>query len=77
MYYTLTNAFHGTEVRLRVHPDNSGIAELTPAQVRRARATLCGIRGCTCGDVCGARPQQCDEIDRDRIAIYIPEEEWV
>jgi len=48
---TLSNDFHMTTVTLRIGPDK----RLTPGQVRRARMTLCGIDGCTCGGDCGER----------------------
>lgn len=58
---TLTNDFHHTSVRLVVDVDNCGHELLSPSQVKRARRTLCGVAGCTCGDVAGCRPQQIEE----------------
>ncbi len=51
---TLTNDFHNTSVVLR--PD--GEERLTVGQVQRARRTLCGIAGCTCGGSLGVRGYQ-------------------
>lgn len=48
---TLTNDFHGTSVNLR--PDGAG--QLSVSQVARARRTLCGVKGCTCGGDLGER----------------------
>ncbi len=43
----LHNTIHNTKVRIRAHLGQT----LTPAQVRRIRRELCGVRGCTCGVV--------------------------
>lgn len=51
---TIRNDFHGTEVRLRA--DIGGT--LTTAQVRRAKARLCGIENCTCSGDAGERGEQ-------------------
>jgi len=67
---TLRNEFHGSEVTLRV---NSMPCELSASQVRRARNTLCGISGCTCGGPLGERGPQdvrVDYIDQDTIGLW-------
>jgi hypothetical protein len=43
MNIRLQNDFHGTTVLVRVHD-----RRLTANQVRRIRARLCGVSGCTC-----------------------------
>lgn len=48
---TLRNNFHNASARVRV-------GELSEATVRRVRKTLCGIKGCTCGDGLGMRGPQ-------------------
>ena len=62
MKTTLTNTFHGTEVTL-VDRHATGVMTLTNAQIRRARQTLCGIAGCTCGGSLGERGPQSVDID--------------
>lgn len=58
---TLRNDFHNTSVTLRM---KSGYP--TASQVKRAWNTLCGIKGCTCGDVMGMRgPQDVKIIGQD------------
>ena len=59
---TLTNDFHGTEVRVRA-------GSLSVGSVRRARNTLCGLADCTCAQTAlGTRgPQRTP--DGRRIAI--------
>ena len=53
---TLTNDFHGTEVRVRVP---AATWELTARQIARVRRALCGIPGCTCNhDNAGCRIKQ-------------------
>ena len=51
---TLRNSYHCTAVQVRVQIGD----ELTPSQVQRARQTLCGIHGCTCGGPAGERGPQ-------------------
>lgn len=51
MSTTLRNDFHGTEVTLRAEPGQV----LSLGQAARARRTLCGIAGCTCGNDLGMR----------------------
>ncbi len=63
MKITLTNDFHGTHVRLDVpalsHIHNEiEVQRITPHQRARARRTLCGIDGCTCGGAFGQRGRQ-------------------
>lgn len=55
----IRNNFHNSEVTLRA----SAGQELTLAQVLRARRTLCGIEGCTCGGTLGERGPQEVEVD--------------
>jgi len=66
---TVTNDFHGTKVFLRADVGD----ELSPSQIRRSRAALCGISGCTCGGPIGERgPQQgffVEQIDHGRVKI--------
>jgi len=61
---TLTNTFHQTEAQTRLTEDElDRIANTHPmnwtakerATVARLRKKLCGVTGCTCGDVFGAR----------------------
>ena len=47
----LINNFHNTHVSVR--PSAAGI--LSKRQAFRAWKVLCGIRGCTCGDILGTR----------------------
>ena len=48
--FTLANDFHNSSVRVRV-ADQSGIGyALSPSQVRRVRARLCGRTDCRCGE---------------------------
>ena len=51
---TLTNDFHGTEISLK----RSTRHRLSAGQVKKARAALCGIEGCTCGGNAGERGPQ-------------------
>lgn len=51
---TLRNDFHNTEARIRVKSlDYGPDGEITARQLRRAKAKLCGVRGCTCGGIRG------------------------
>lgn len=57
----LTNDFHNTSVTLHL----KGSAEdmrcgmyLSDHQIKRARKTLCGVKGCTCGGKVGERGKQ-------------------
>ena len=43
------NDFHNTTCTLRAKPDGTCLL-LSPSQVRRCRAVLCGSPDCTCGD---------------------------
>ena len=54
MKITLRNNFHNTTVNVQIDTDGY----LTTRQVKRARATLCGIKECTCGDELGQRGPQ-------------------
>lgn len=56
---TITNDFHNSSVTLRV---NLG-QWLSKSQIQRARNTLCGISGCTCGGNLSERGRQAVEID--------------
>lgn len=51
MNIILRNSFHGTTVSLRAEYGQ----ELSHSQIRRARNTLCGVNGCTCGGNLGER----------------------
>lgn len=53
--YTFTNDFHHTTARVRLNPDVAFGLTLSPHQVRRLRAKLCGNKGCTCGGGLGQR----------------------
>lgn len=52
---TLRNDFHNTEVNTRIRD-----TRLTRRQLDRIRRSLCGIKGCTCGDSLGSRGPQDD-----------------
>lgn len=66
---TLTNSFHGTKIEVRKSENDLakieeqyatgriGSAEKKAADrfIRKCRKTLCGIEGCTCGDLFGRR----------------------
>ena len=54
---TLRNDFHNTSVTLKM---KSGFPSIY--QIERSQKTLCGIAGCTCGDVIGMRGKQDVEI---------------
>lgn len=56
MKYTLYNDFHGTEAT--VITDDGYLSQ---RQIKRIWGKLCGINGCTCGDVAGCRPQQVEQ----------------
>lgn len=53
MKITLSNDFHNTEVTLMMKSIFP-----TRHQVKRAKAALCGISGCTCSGVLGNRGEQ-------------------
>ena len=50
----LINSFHGSETYVKTDI----LGRLSHNQIKRAWRELCGIRGCTCGDVAGCRPLQ-------------------
>lgn len=61
---TLKNTFHNTEVKTKLTPEK--IAEIKSTHpnhwssaekqaVKRIWTKLCGINGCTCGDIFGVR----------------------
>ena len=55
----LTNDFHNTEVSLMARrTPRPELYEITAAQVEKARQTLCGIDGCSCGGFAGERGAQ-------------------
>lgn len=54
---TLTNDFHNSEVTLQLRS-----AFPSTSQVRRSWRVLCGIKGCTCGDIMGMRGPQTVKI---------------
>lgn len=56
---TLTNDFHNTEVTLNLRDGKN----LSPGQVKKARNTLCGIKGCTCSGAVGTRGWDNPEIE--------------
>ena len=62
---TIRNSFHCTAVILKANIGD----ELTPSQVKRARQTLCGIHGCTCGGPAGERGPQ-DGFAVEQTGIY-------
>jgi hypothetical protein len=67
---TLTNDFHHTSAYVIPKVDVNGNEYITKAQIRKVRSKLCGMRGCTCGDVAGCSPQQVmDDPDRERYYI--------
>lgn len=55
---TLTNDYHGSEATVKAVRQLNGSYCISRRAVLRARAKLCGIKGCTCGDYCGTRPRQ-------------------
>jgi hypothetical protein len=57
---TLTNDFHNSSVSIRATVGDL----LTPAQIRKAKATLCGINGCACGGPLGERGEQSSRIEQ-------------
>lgn len=61
-FVKITNDFHNTDYYLRVNQDNI----LTYTQIIRAKKHLCGIEGCTCGDVAGCRPAQIEQISQGK-----------
>lgn len=55
----LTNNFHNTETVVHAFSRaGSGAIFINRNQVNRAWKKLCGVKGCTCGDVAGCRPSQ-------------------
>lgn len=66
MIIRLTNDFHDSVTVLQAFsPVGSDAIYITRRQARRAWEDLCGIKGCTCGDVAGCRPQQAFELSPD------------
>ena len=65
----LTNNFHNTSATVLPKSDGAALY-ITPAQIRRVRSRLCGINGCTCGDVAGCRPRQVED-DPDKKRFYL------
>ena len=55
----LTNDFHDSAVTIRATLGQY----LSKSQIQRARRTLCGNAGCTCGGNLGERGKQTVEID--------------
>ena len=59
---TLTNDFHGTSVNLRCevlsHIHNVSTIYPSAGQVKKSKAALCGIAGCTCSGEDGTRGPQ-------------------
>ena len=66
---TITNDYHNSAVTLRANVGD----ELSRSQIRRARAALCGLDGCTCGGPIGDRGRQAgftiQQLDYDRVTI--------
>lgn len=60
MKITLTNDYHNTATSV-ITKDGA----LTQRQIKRAWGKLCGIQGCTCGDVAGCRPKQVESVGFD------------
>ena len=54
---TLTNDFHNTKVTL-----NMRSVFPSASQIRKSQKTLCGVFGCTCGNVMGMRGKQTVKI---------------
>lgn len=59
MKITITNDFHNTAASLNIEIGKP----LSASQIARARRTLCGIDGCTCGGNLGERGAQNVQID--------------
>jgi hypothetical protein len=59
MLVKLINDFHHTTHTIRVADD----FRLTRRQVRRAKAALCGMRGCCCSNAIGMRGCVDDDAD--------------
>jgi len=57
----ITNDFHNTRAAVIAVRQLNGTYAISQRAARRARNRLCGIDACTCGDYCGARPQQTEE----------------
>jgi hypothetical protein len=51
----LRNTFHNTTTTVRLHVNSDGTRWLSKGQAKKTRKKLCGIKGCTCGDVIGQR----------------------
>lgn len=63
----LKNSFHNSEVTLVVEND-----QISAGQVKKAWKTLCGIRGCTCGNSLGMRGENPRvEINQDGSAYLL------
>ena len=58
---TLTNDYHNTSATVVAMRQLNGTYTISQRSARRARNRLCGSDTCTCGDYCGARPQQTEE----------------
>lgn len=72
----LTNEFHGTEARVRPSLITSGrftgYHRVRRATVRKLRAALCGVAGCTCGGNFGERGgSYLAVVDQDYQGDYI------
>ena len=71
----LTNDFHDTEINILARiPAGSDQVLITRSQVQRARRVLCGVKGCTCGDVAGCRPQIVDDSYSDVFQVRVTPE---
>lgn len=64
----LSNNFHNTETTIFGEEIiNTNIITITRTQAIRARRKLCGVAGCTCGDVAGCRPQMVEDSQGARL----------
>jgi hypothetical protein len=54
----LTNNFHNSETSVYAAPDGT----VSLRQAKDAAKRLCGLSGCTCGDVAGTRPSQVEQV---------------
>jgi len=67
---TLHNDFHNSKINLRLDPCSQALSKATAQRVRR---TLCGVRGCTCGDVLGTRGLQRSQDGRTILVMAQPD----
>ena len=66
----LSNNFHGSSITLwGCQKPGSDIITISRSQAIRARRKLCGIAGCTCGDVAGCRPQMIEDSNDNTLKV--------